>query len=56
MLIFKIFVSLWLNECDGCVTLQDPNFVTIGVGGPAGQSPVWWAPIFLEHFAWNNPI
>ena len=29
MLIFEIFVSLWLNECDGCVTLQDPNFVTI---------------------------
>ena len=28
MLIFEIFVSLWLNECDGCVTLQDPNFVT----------------------------
>ena len=30
MLIFEIFVSLWLNECDGYVTLQDPNFVTIG--------------------------
>ena len=29
MLIFDIFVSLWLNECDGYVTLQDPNFVTI---------------------------
>ena len=29
MLIFEIFVSLWLNECDGCVTLQDPNFVTV---------------------------
>ena len=29
MLIFEIFVSLWLNEFDGCVTLQDPNFVTI---------------------------
>ena len=29
MLIFEIFVSLWLNECDGCVTLQDPNFVTM---------------------------
>ena len=28
MLIFETFVSLWLNECDGCVTLQDPNFVT----------------------------
>ena len=28
MLIFEIFVSLWLNECDGCVTLQDPNFAT----------------------------
>ena len=30
MLIFETFVSLWLNECDGCVTLQGPNFVTIG--------------------------
>ena len=29
MLIFEIFVSLWLNECDGCMTLPDPNFVTI---------------------------
>ena len=29
MLIFEIFVSLWLNECDGCVTLQDRNFVTL---------------------------
>ena len=28
MLIFEIFVSLWLNERDGCVTLQNPNFVT----------------------------
>ena len=28
MLIFEIFVYLWLNECDGYVTLQDPNFVT----------------------------
>ena len=28
MLIFDIFVSMWLNECDGCVTLQDPNLVT----------------------------
>ena len=31
MLIFEIFVSLWLNECDGCVTLQDPNFVTVAL-------------------------
>ena len=30
MLIFETFVSLWLNECDSCLTLQDPNFVTIG--------------------------
>ena len=27
MLILKY---LWLNGCDGCVTLQDQNFVTIG--------------------------
>ena len=31
MLIFEIFVSLWLNECDGYMTLQDPNFVTINI-------------------------
>ena len=29
MLILEIFVSLWLNECDGYVPLQDPNFVTV---------------------------
>ena len=31
MLIFEIFMSLWLNECDGCVTLQDSNFVTLSM-------------------------
>ena len=33
MLIFVTFVSLWLNESDGCVTLQDPNFVTVSSYG-----------------------
>ena len=36
---FEIFVSLWLNECDGCVTLQDPNFVTVSTKHVLRQHP-----------------
>ena len=36
-----IFVSLWLNECDGCVTMQDPNFSTVTLPIPEDNFEVW---------------
>ena len=35
----------------------DFNFpLTLPLERDGRQSPVWWAPIFLELFDWNNPI
>ena len=39
MLILKSLVSLWLNECDGCVTLQAPELRSIHDIGESDQNP-----------------
>ena len=55
MLIFEIFVSLWLNDCDGCVTLQDLNFVTVGIVGRHLVHMTYLQAIIRAYF-WTKPM